>query len=154
MERNKFINMCLSEDLNLLLLWFFTSRYRACCKDNKDELANLIWLGEQQKQKIYFIRLYICRDFWYIIWNFWSITWKKWKLTPSIYKISSLINIYYMLDISSKKAGHFFMIHKSRCELIWMMGLYLECVDVKELWVLKMKKNVPYELSLLIVKKR
>ena len=32
-----------------------------------------------------------------------------------------------------------------------MMGLYLDCVDVKELWVLKMKKNVPYDLSLLIV---
>ena len=32
-----------------------------------------------------------------------------------------------------------------------MMGLYLECVDGKELWVLKMKKNVPYDLSLLIV---
>ena len=56
-----------------------------------------------------------------------------------------------MLDISAKKEGHFFMIHKSRCELIWMMGLYLDCVDVKELWVLKMKKNVPYDLSLLIV---
>ena len=32
-----------------------------------------------------------------------------------------------------------------------MMGLYLDCVDVKELWVLKMKKNVPYDLSLLVV---
>ena len=32
-----------------------------------------------------------------------------------------------------------------------MMGLYLDCVDVKELWVLEMKKNVPYELSFLIV---
>ena len=32
-----------------------------------------------------------------------------------------------------------------------MMGLYLDCVDVKELWVLEMKKNVPYELSHLII---
>ena len=32
-----------------------------------------------------------------------------------------------------------------------MMGLYLDCVDVKELWVLEMEKNVPYELSPLIV---
>ena len=31
-----------------------------------------------------------------------------------------------------------------------MMGLYLDCVDVKELWVLEMKKNAPYELSHLI----
>ena len=32
-----------------------------------------------------------------------------------------------------------------------MMGLYLDCVDVKELWVLEIKKNLPYELSLLII---